>query len=272
MKKCIQFCGVALMAMGIFLFHSCNKDETGEAVVKTSSADYLALFSAFDLDSEDILISSDENTQKSAESGRCFTITVLENEDGAFWPRSWTVDYGEAGCETWSGNVRKGKIHVTLSDWWRNEGALREISFENFYVNDHKLEGVKTILNNGENESGHLTFTKKVTGGKLTYADDSVMSWNCEKISEMVEGQETLVFADDVWSVTGSGSGINIDGQAYTFTITSPLIYKNGCFRPVSGIVELSVSGNLQVFDYGDGECDNLVTVTAGGISETIEL
>jgi hypothetical protein len=108
--------------------------------------------------------------------------------------------------------------------------------------------------------------------GKLVYADGSEMSWDCEKISEMVEGQETLLFADDVWSVTGSGSGINIDGQAYTFVITSSLIYKNGCFWPVSGIVELLVNGNLQVFDYGSGECDNLVTVTADGVSETVEL
>lgn len=57
--------------------------------------------------------------------------------------------------------------------------------------------------------------------------------------------------------LTGSGSGINIDEQTYTFEITSPLIYKNGCFWPVSGIVEISANESLQVFDYGNGECDN---------------
>jgi hypothetical protein len=111
-----------------------------------------------------------------------------------------------------------------------------------------------------------------VTDGKLVYADGSEMSWECEKLSEMVEGKETLLFADDVWSVTGAGSGVNKDVQAYTFETTSPLIYKNGCFWPVSGVVEITANGSLQVFDYGDGECDNKVTVTTNGVSETIEL
>ncbi|NLO04081.1 MAG: hypothetical protein GX126_17500, partial [Bacteroidales bacterium] len=175
-------------------------------------------------------------------------------------------------CECFLGNSKRGKIHIKLSDWWRNEGSLREITFEDFYFNDNKLEGKKTILNSGLNDDGNLTFTKKIEGGKLSYPDGSSMSWNCEKSSELIEGNETLRFFDDIWSVTGSGSGLNIDKVDYTFEITSPLIYKNGCFYPVSGIVEISTKDNLQVIDYGNGECDKKVTVTTNGVSETIEL
>jgi len=35
--------------------------------------------------------------------------------------------------------------------------------------------------------------------------------------------------------------------------------------------VEISTNSTLQGFDYGDGECDNEVTVTTNGVSETIE-
>ena len=272
MRKSGIFIVLVVLATGLAMLNSCNKNETEDVALKTEAKDYLALFSAFNFDSEETIASGDENDLKSAELLGCLTVTIHENETGEFWPRSWTLDYGDENCETFRGNLRRGKIHVTLSDWWRNEGSYREITFEDYYFNNNNLQGTKTILNKGENENGNLAFTKKVTDGKLVYADGSEMSWECEKLSEMVEGKETLLFADDVWSVTGSGSGVNKDGLEFSFLISSPLVYKNGCFGPVSGVVEITTNGSLQVFDYGNGECDNEVTVTANGVSETIEL
>jgi len=265
---------IAVVA-GLVMFSSCNKNEmvNENALSQTTVKDYLSLFNSFELATEEEITSGDENELKSAEVWDCLTVTVHENETSEFWPRSWTLDYGQENCETVWGNSRRGKIHVTLTDWWRNEGSLREITFEDYFFNDIKLEGVKTILNTGENDGGNLTFTKKIEGGKLVYADGGEISWECEKFSELVEGNETLRFADDVWSVTGSGSGINLDGLDYTFEITTPLIYQSGCFYPVSGVIEISTQESVQVIDYGNGECDNLATATTNdGDPETIEL
>ncbi len=278
MKKSGKRIILIVLATGLFFFNSCNKDETlvpevQNEVFKTTALDYIQLSNAFTLSTEEEITTGDENSLKSAETYDCLTVTVHENEDGAFWPRSWTLDYGTENCECYLGNTKRGKIHVTLTDWWRNEGSYREISFEDYYFNDNKMEGVKTILNTGLNENGNLTFSKKVNEAKMSYADGSEMSWNCDKTSELIEGGDSFVFADDVWSVTGSGSGVNIDGNNYTMTITSALIYQNGCFFPVSGIVEIAAEGEeLKVIDYGNGECDNLATVTVGDESETIEL
>ncbi len=272
MRKSGKLVVLATLVTGLALLGSCDKNEMEDATSKTTAKDYVALFNAFEMAAEEEITSGDEDELKSAELETCLTVTVHENETGEFWPRSWTLDYGEENCETFFGNTRRGKIHITLSDWWRNEGSFREISFENYYFNDNKLEGTKTILNNGENENGNLSFTKKVTGGKLVYSDDSEMSWDCEKISEQVEGNETFRFSDDVWSVTGSGSGVNRDGVEYSFEITTPLIYKNGCFYAVSGVVEITTAESSTVIDYGEGECDKEVTVTTDGVTETVEL
>lgn len=56
------------------------------------------------------------------------------------------------------------------------------------------------------------------------------------------------------------------------FEITTPLIYKSGCFYPVSGVIEISTKERLQVVDLGDGECDHLATTTSDGVTETIGL
>lgn len=260
---------------GAILFNSCDKEEIGnnDFVTKTTVKDYVNVLNAFSLSTVDEITSSNNDDLKSAETWDCLNVTIHPNGTDEFWPRSWTLDYGTENCECFNGISRRGKIHVSLSDWWKNEGSYREITFEDFYFNDNKLVGVKTYLNTGINENENLTFTKTVTDAQLTYGDTATMSWNCEKYSELIEGTETFKFADDVWSVSGGGSGINIDGKDYTFTITSALIYKNGCFHPVSGIIEFEVPNEeTKIIDYGIGECDNKATVTADGVTEEIEL
>jgi hypothetical protein len=274
---------VLFLAAGIFSFQSCSEvdDSVKDNVeVKTTTGDYINLLSSFnsstveEATSENV-ISGDASELKSTEVSTlgCMTIIREPNDNGSFWPRNWTIDFGDENCECVCGMMRRGKIHVSLSGWWRNDSSLREITFEDYYFDDNKLEGVKTILNTGLNDAGNMTFTRKVKGGKIVYADGTSMTWDCEKQSELIEGGATFVFADDVWSVTGGGSGVNIDGKNFKMTITSPLIYKKGCFHPVSGVVTIETDGEeTQTIDYGNGECDNLATVTVGDETEEIEL
>lgn len=275
MKNLRKLSVLFLVAAGLIMLNSCNKDEVEnkDAVTITKSADYINIIDAFSLSTVDEITSNEDDALKSANIADCLTVTIHENEDGEFWPRSWTFDYGTENCECFAGNLKRGKIHVSISDWWKNEGSLKEITFEDFYMNDNKMDGVKTTLNTGLNENGNLTFLKNVTDAKLTYADETSMTWSCEKYSEQIEGGTTILFADDVWSVTGGGAGVNLDGNSYTVDITNALVYKNGCFYPVSGIIEISTEGeDLKVINYGDGDCDNVITVTVGDVTETIEL
>ncbi|NPA36596.1 MAG: hypothetical protein GXO47_07080 [Chlorobi bacterium] len=282
MKRLSEILVILAFVMGLSALQSCSNldDDTvkDDTVVKTDATDYANLIGAYTLSDVDEALSTDESGELTEEvlkstDTRCFTITIEPNDDGLFWPRSWTVDFGDSSCVCACGHTRTGKIHVTLSDFWRNEGSLREMTFDNFYFDGNKIEGVKTILNTGLNDAGNMTFLKKLTDGKVTYADGTSMTWNCEKVAELIEGGDTFLFADDVWSVTGGGSGVDIDGNNFTLTITEPLIYKNGCFYPVSGIVTIETEGaETKTIDYGDGECDNLITVTVGDVTEEVEL
>jgi len=268
---------IALVAVvAVVGLYSCNKtvDSVSVPVVsKTNIADYANIVTSFASDFDDELTSGEVLDLKSASIGSCWTVTVDKNADGAFYPRVWTVDYLDGTCTLYSGYTKKGKIHVSLSDFWKNEGSLKTVTFEDYFINGNKMTGVKTILNTGLNERGNLTFTKTVADASLTYPDGTSISWKCDKQSELIGGGSTFVFADDVYSVTGTGSGVNLDGNKYILTITSPLIYKNGCFYPVSGIVEIATDGaEKQTIDYGNGDCDNLATQTIGGVSTEIKL
>jgi len=57
------------------------------------------------------------------------------------------------------------------------------------------------------------------------------------------------------------------------------IIYKRDCgrllkFLPVSGIKQIIVNGGEHeiLYDYGDGECDNIITITKDGISEEVDI
>ncbi|MDP2336826.1 MAG: hypothetical protein Q8N05_10330 [Bacteroidota bacterium] len=263
---------IAVAAVGL---NSCNKNDavSESEPTNTTFTDYANIVTSFASDFDDELISGEVSDLKSASLTTCFNVKVDKNADGAFYTRVWTVDYLGGTCTLFSGNIKVGKIHVSLSDFWKNEGSLKTVTFEDYYFNGNKMEGVKTILNTGLNEKGDLTFTKTVSDASLTYPDGSFISWECKKYSELIAGGSTIVFADDVWSVTGSGTGVNLDSKKYTLTITSPLIYKNGCFYPVSGVVEINTEGvDKQTIDYGNGECDNIVTITVGGVSQEVKL
>ena len=281
MKRLGEIILVFVFVAGLFSLQSCSKaddEKNNDGITKTETTDYLNLLGAFNLSDVDDALATDEtgtllSDQLKSTEGKCFTITRDKNDDGSIWPMSWTVDFGDGTCECACGHSRSGKIHVTLSAWWKTEGSLREISFDDFHFDGYKLEGTKTILNKGLNDAGNMVFEKKLTDGKITYEDGTSMSWSCTKEAEQIEGGGTFLFFDDVWSVTGSGSGVNIDGNNFKMTITSPLIYKNGCFYPVSGVITIETDGEeTKTIDYGDGECDKKITVTVGDQTEEIEL
>ncbi len=279
MKIKMNFFAALFFAIGIFAFTACESEddaklqENDPTTLKTLAEDYISVAGLFVLSDIDEQTSGD--TQKSAtvvEGYDCRIVTIHENDNGEFWPRRWSIDYGETGCEGLTGNIRKGVINIELTDFWKNSGSQRTITFDNFYQNENLFKGTKTITNNGENENGNLVFEKNIAG-ELVDAEGNSMTWNCNRFSEMTAGQETFLFNDDSYAVSGSSNGTNYDGNAFTMTITEPLIYNSGCFWPVSGVVVIDTEGESTItIDYGTGECDTEATSTIDGVTTTINL
>ncbi len=259
---------IAAVIAGSFFFASC--EQTDNELTKATDESVQSILNITDLSNTEDLeeATSDDGTKAETAFPGCFDLII--NDDTTVW-RSWTLDFGTDGCESFNGILRQGKINITLTDRWFNEGSLRTISFEDFYVDSVHLEGIKTIENTGLNEAGNMTWTRKMTEGKLTYLDGSSTTWNCERYSERVEGGDTWVFSDDVYLVTGGSNGLNQDGLAFTTEITVPLKYVFGCRFPVSGELTINIEGSEPVvINFVDGVCDNLATQTTG--DETVEI
>lgn len=189
-------------------------------------------------------------------------------------PRSIFIDFGDEDCLGQDGRTRRGGILVTYSDRYRAEGAVITVTPEDYHVNDYLVHGTKTVTNQGANEQGNLYFTVEVMDASISAPDDAWTStWESTRTREWLEGEETLQVLDDMYSITGTSTGVNRNGLPFSVSTTEPLLVEIGCPWIVSGTIEMEPEdGITRSVDYGDGDCDNDAMVVINGNAYPIEL
>lgn len=277
---------VALLTLIGFIFFSCEKDEKVDNQTTSSQDNSIAqnLFKDIKKVVEEAVDdegASDTNKKAGYSFGNCATVSILPAwTDTATWPKVMTIDFGTTNCTDSYGINRRGKLIVTLTDRYRNEGSVLTVQPQSYYVNDYLIEGTKTLTNNGRNSSNNLNFTVQVSNGKITYPNGNISTWQSTRNNEWVAGESTTLFTDgfagicdDEYLITGSANGVNTNGLSYSVNITSALKAKVCCRWIVSGRVNIVPSGLLtRTVDFGSGSCDALVTLTIDGNSFTIPL
>ena len=97
--------------------------------------------------------------------------------------------------------------------------------------------------------------------------------WSSFREREWIAGEDTFYRHDDVYLITGTANGTSTGGFSFTMVITNPLRKEIGCRHMVSGTFEFTPGNRpVRILDYGDGECDNIATITVNGVTRTIYL
>ena len=198
---------------------------------------------------------------------RCATRTHNKEE------MTCTIDFGD-GCVGPDGKVRSGIIFHTYTGRLFVPGSVWTITFRNYYVNRKHIEGVKTITNVSGSINDHVSFHKVLEGGKITWPDGSYATREVDKTFTWYRASNPLM--DEV-HVQGEASGMNRRGVSYKATIISTIIWKRACRLrgvcvPVQGLKLIERRDHPDVLvDFGDGECDSLITITKNGESRVIE-
>lgn len=269
MKKLLL--GLGLLSL---ILTACNQEDTQELIVEeTITSEDMALsenaaLDAIDVTDEQLETLEDGYTGLTADSrSGCVEIT-LENPWGIF-PNTITLDFGD-GCTGPKGRTRSGKIIINVSDTLKNPGAVRTLSFEDYFVEEVQVSGSIVRTNEGLNSLNQPHHSRS-TDIQLAFPDGKTASWSGVQTATLVEGMDTPFLFDNVFEITGSTSGVNRNGTPFTTTIEDPLVKKVGCPWIVSGIRVLTVNDKTRTLDYGDGSCDNKATVTfANGMTKEI--
>ncbi len=273
MKK-INILLLSLFAISIF-FSSCEKEKTTsvnmDAELEIAEDDALATNILDDVFND----AENADTDLSVRSAS----TILCRDVDKEWSGDTliiTITYnGECEYSVFDRTLsRSGKIIIKRfgGKMWQS-GATKIITFEDYYVNDVKLEGTKTIVSEGMNaDSTEVMFSINLEGGQITFEDSTVVTREAEKTRLWYLGDNFWDRADDYYLINGTSTGVNYLGESYTRTLTE-LVAAPTCSFIKSGTVEIVIEEESPIIlDYGDGECDPYATVTKDGETKDIVL
>lgn len=198
---------------------------------------------------------------------------VSINKDTVSVLRTVDIDFGTVNCLCIDGRYRRGKVVAQFEGGFLEQGTMISISFQEYYVNDHRVMGLKTVTNMGLNYLSNPVYKVEVMGSVEKPIGGSY-TWNSIKYREWKEGSNTpLNPLDDVFVITGSSNGTNTDGTEYTITITKPLVKRIICRWFEGGALELLQPGVPRIsLDYGNTGCDENATISVRGVSYPIRL
>ncbi len=265
---------LALISFGL-LISSCKKDtvETSDTSFSSDNAFAESVFTnvssiadeAYELSSGSLKSGGFGNIYL----GDCATLTL----DTTSYPYELIIDFGEVNCLGNDGRYRRGKIIVTFTGRYRSPGTVITYGFDDYYVNDNKVDGTKVVTNMGPNDAGNLYYRIEVTAVIHKANEGGTVSWNSTRQREWVEGSDTYEMRDDVYLITGIASGIRPNGSTWEAEIVNALRVELNCRWIVKGTINIQPEGRpLRILDYGDGECDNIATVLINGVTYTIYL
>ena len=190
----------------------------------------------------------------------CATVTVIPLVG---WPKNIVIDFG-TGCTSPNGVTRKGKINIVLSDSIRKPGSTAVMTFNNYFVNNYKKEGVITWTNTST--ATVVSWQRKCENGKITAPDGRYWLHFGTRDVTMTAGASTPNnILDDVYSIMGTHTVTNSSGATRTWNVLTALQKKAICANVDKGTGKIQGPNHYAIIDFGDGTCDNIATISIDG-------
>ncbi len=291
MKKITKFLFPILVLVAFF---ACEKEN--ETTTDTFTADDALVSAKIDIASDDISNIADQlfdNVDGSPISYRgvnndnsvfsnCAIITRVPAFGTVITPGTQvtkTIDFGTTGCTLNNENIVKGKIIISFVYQPTAVSHTVTYTFDNFYHNNIKFVGTKTFtrsLTAATATAAPHPIVVMLLDMTITMPNGDVYTRVGTRTRELVEGFDTpIVFADNIYKITGNWTTTHPNGTVQTATVTTPLRARMSCLvvnKPllVLGVITFVKNGVTATLDYGNGVCDNTAVFTINGTSYTI--
>ncbi len=259
MKHLISLSAIAVIF--VFSVSSCKKDKVDTDT--QSAVDYNICETEF------TRITPEINTIALNAQGinKVAAICPVVSSDTVSNPKSITIDYAGGCLDSIDNKVRKGQIKISFSGAWRTIGTKATATFSNYFVNEIQYEGKVEIT-----RLDTFTINHKVIGGKATNSSFSTF-WDCDRTLFINNSGTVGVYADDIYTISGTASGTDRKGKKYAVDIKSDLVKSASCPYVSSGVVSIFPDGlSPRILDFGSGVCDNIATLKIDESTFTITM
>ena len=208
----------------------------------------------------------------SVDDERCHCAVVTHDHEN----HVITIDFGD-GCTGPNGVVRSGKIIINYNGYRFVPGSYWIVTFEEFYINRRHIEGVRTVTNVSASLMVNPKFHIVLEGGKVTWPDETFATREVDRVRVWFRAANPL-FDEYHILAESTADGTTRKEINYSCVVLSDLVYKRSCRNsvrgriPVAGVKEVVFGDRTYTIDFGDGECDTIVTITTGDETKTIDL
>ncbi|MFZ1306492.1 MAG: hypothetical protein WAT20_03030 [Ferruginibacter sp.] len=190
----------------------------------------------------------------------CATVTITPLSG---FPKTIIIDFGTS-CTDNNGNVRSGKINITLSDSVRKNGSVAVMTFTNYFINGFKIEGTNTWTNTSI--APGRSWTRRTENGKITAPGGRWWTHYGLRTVVQTAGVATPIRIDDIFSITGTHTVVNSSNIQRDITVLEALIKKTACANIDNGKLKVQGPNHYAVIDFGYGTpCDNLAALSIDG-------
>jgi hypothetical protein len=190
-----------------------------------------------------------------------------------------TIDFGTGCVNPVTGRTRSGKIIVGYTGANYIQATERTIEFVNYKTVDTvTLNGVFT-QSNITRTGNSVAFALSTSNFTFLFSDGKTHTLVAYTRNFSIDlGSNLRDFSDNTTTISGSTTGINKEGEAYSVTITTPVVVSGACaldhiFYPAIGAYDIKIGSRPKfTLSWGTGACDKIVTVVYLGISIDITL
>ncbi|MFI5164009.1 MAG: hypothetical protein ACHQHP_02055 [Bacteroidia bacterium] len=286
-----------MLAMAVSVI-SCKKKESADSDTSGASDNSLAEKTADDVTNMGGQASEDGSMSSYRYAGgedvlglSCATVSVDTNI------KKITVTFSGQPCL--DGHTRSGTLTYDYSGsapgakYYRNPGFKFVVSSSNYVVDGNAVSINKTVTNT--TASG---FDPKTTNLTWSIADNvsikksnGTVTWSANKVKTLLNTSDTNVYRGQavhiMWSlarvgITGNATGTTVAGENFSANVTTQLVRDFTCapnsLHPghhpfIQGALTFTPGSKApRYFDFGNGACDDIATVTINGNTYTITL
>ncbi len=246
-------CIIAVLFVSLSFLASCVKERDHDIQAAEDATFALWVYdNAINIANEASILNTGDTLYLT--TGYCGTVTQNPNQI--------VVNFDTVNCLCIDGRTRRGNFTIDYTGNYGDSNQTRTITFQDYYVNDHRINGTEIITGLGGTKPAYQVEIDGVidvldTLGAITYKAEMVRTWEA--------GSGTVQWSDDLYSLDGSGQGINNLGNNYAFNTLEPIQKRMPivCRFFAAGILEVQPQGRtFRSIDFGEGDCNETAIVT----------
>jgi hypothetical protein len=208
---------------------------------------------------------------------KCATITITRTGTLDAPAGVITIFYPDDNCKDARGVARRGTITITYTGRKFVVGSKIVTTFTNYSVGGVKVEGTHTLTNITPATASYPRFSIVIAGGKLTFLSGKTIT---REQSFTREWQRASNPTQDKWVLLkgSTASGTTRNSKSYVMEVTKDVVHSRACmisnqvFIAVSGEKVFTTENKQMTINFGDGACDNTVTITINGKSKDVTI